>query len=155
VEYIHNEIGYNYRLTNIQAAMGVAQLEHLDEYVNSKRQTARYYTEHLANIPGITPPLEAEWAFSIFWLYTMLVDEKQYGMSARQLMHRLRAQGIQTRPFWHPIYSLPPYIGCQSYGVEVVDRLYERGLSLPCSVGIGETENRRVVRLVRKWARGG
>lgn len=152
VEYIHNEIGYNYRLTNIQAAMGCAQLEQLDEYINSKRQTARHYSEHLVNIPGIDPPKEAEWAFSIFWLYTILVDEKRYGMSSRQLMHRLRQKNIQARPFWHPIHSLPPYIDCQSYRVEVVDRLYERGLSLPCSVGIRAEEIELVVCHLREVA---
>ena len=145
LEYIHNEIGYNYRLTNIQAAMGCAQLEQLDEYVAAKRRIAKYYAEHLAEAVGLILPQEAPWAFSTFWLYTILVVEEKYGISSRELMHRMKSAGIQTRPLWHPIYSLPPYKGCQSYKVEVANSLYTRGLSLPCSVGVDTAQLDRVI----------
>jgi dTDP-4-amino-4,6-dideoxygalactose transaminase len=145
VEYIHDEIGYNYRLTNMQAAMGVAQLERLDDHVMSKRQTAGYYDDRLGNIPGITIPREAPWARSNAWLYTILVDEAAYGMSSRDLMRKLRKEDIESRPLWRPGHRQPPYRGCQTHRIEVADRLYEQGLSLPCSVGIAEQDLARVI----------
>ena len=91
VEFVHGAIGYNYRLTNIQAAMGVAQLEKLDEYIGIKRRIAETYVEALSEIPGITPMREAEWAFSVFWMFTVLIDGTQYGMDSRALLRYLDA----------------------------------------------------------------
>ena len=145
LEYVHNEIGYNYRLTNVLAAIGVAQMEQLDDCIASKRRTARIYSERLADVPGITPPRQADWAFSTFWLYTMLVDEARYGIGSRVLLRRLQEAGIQSRPLWHPIHSLPPYRDCQAYRIEVADRLYAQALSLPCSVGISDEQLDRVI----------
>ena len=155
VEYIHKEIGYNYRLTNIQAAMGCAQLEQLDDYIAAKRRIAAYYTEHLTGVPGIEPSREAEWAFSIFWLYTVLVDSAQYGVDSRALMHKLREAQIATRPLWHTTHDLPPYEDCQAYCVEVAQQLYQRGLSLPCSVGLdaAPAELQRVVTAIHQAAK--
>jgi len=153
LEYVHNEIGYNYRLTNIQAAMGVAQLEQLDGYIEAKRDHARRYTQLLQDAPGIQVPREAPWAFSIYWFYTLLVDELEYGINSRQLMRKLRDADIKSRPFWHPIHSLPPYVNCQSYKVEVANTLYARGLSLPSSVGITATDQQRVTEVITKSRR--
>jgi len=150
VEYVHNEIGYNYRLTNIQAAMGVAQLEQLDAYVKAKRDHAYQYTQFLQDVPGIQVQKEAPWAFSIYWLYTILVDDSKFGMKSRQLMKRLRKAGIESRPFWHPTYSLPPYTGSQAFNVEVADSLYAQGLSLPSSVGLTFAEQHRVMEAIVK-----
>lgn len=153
VEYIHNEIGYNYRLTNVLAALGAAQLEQLDAYVGHKRHTAQYYADHLIGVAGIKPPCEAEWAVGTFWLYTVLVDKEQYGISSRDLLRHLQASAIQSRPLWHPIYSLPPYRACQAYHVETADSLYIQGLSLPCSVGVTEVQLDRVIAEIRWSAR--
>lgn len=153
VEYVHNEIGYNYRLTNIQAAMGVAQLEKLDEYIAAKRAIAYRYAEKLANVPGLTFPQEADWASSIFWMYTILVDETAYGLGSRDLMHQLQPARIQSRPLWHPICSLKPFTGCYAYQVEVADRLYRDGLSLPCSVGLESDEQLRVIDSLRRLSK--
>ena len=140
MEYIHNETGYNYRLTNIQAAMGCAQLEKLDEYVASKRRIAMYYDENLKNVPGLELPKQAEWATSSYWLYTVRVDRDTYGMDCRALMVHLLGQGVQTRPLWHPIYTLNPYLNCLAYEITVTDRLYDQCVSLPSSVGISQQE---------------
>ena len=82
VEYIHNEIGYNYRLTNIQAALGCAQMESLPRFIETKRTIAAQYHESLGSVPGIAPMPEASWARSIFWMYTVLVNESLYGTIA-------------------------------------------------------------------------
>lgn len=136
IEYIHNEIGYNYRLTNIQAAMGVAQLERLEEFIEAKRRIARFYKEHIGEIEGITLPREAPWAKSMYWLYTVLVDDEHFGMSSRDLMRKLGANAIQTRPFWRPVHLQKPYNNFQAYRIEIADWLYTTGLSLPCSVDL-------------------
>ena len=81
VEYVHHEIGYNYRLTNVQAAMGCAQMELLDEYVEAKRRIAARYTEAFAGVAGLTPMSEAPWARSTFWMFTTLVDGASFGLS--------------------------------------------------------------------------
>jgi perosamine synthetase len=153
LEYIHHEIGYNYRLTNVLAALGVAQLEQIEAYIATKRRIAARYRDELGDVPGFTLPVQADWAFSVFWLYTLLVEESQYGMNSRALLRALSEQGIQTRPLWHPIHTLKPYKECQAYKVEVVDWLYERALSIPCSVGLTEAEQEHVIQEIRTLAR--
>ena len=153
LEYIHNEIGYNYRLTNIQAAMGCAQLEQLDGYVAAKRRIADTYTEALKDALGITPMREVPWAFSTFWLYTILVDCSSFGVGSRDLLRGLRDAHIQSRPFWHPLHTLKPFETCTAYRVEGADRLYRDGLSLPSSVGLQQEEQDRVIQVIRRIGR--
>ena len=153
LEYIHNEIGYNYRLTNVLAAIGVAQLEQVEAYIAAKRHIASRYRTGLHDVPGITLPVEADWAFHTFWLYTILVEDAEFGMDSRALLRSLGEAGIQARPLWHPIHSLPPYSEAQAYRIEVADWLYERALSIPCSVGLSDTEQDRVIATIRARAR--
>jgi perosamine synthetase len=148
LEYIHNEVGYNYRLTNVLAALGVAQLEQIEGYIAAKRRIATRYREGLHGVQGLTVPYQAAWALSTFWLYTLLVEEQVYGMDSRGLLRALRDRGIQTRPLWHPIHRLKPYRGCEAYKVEVADWLYERGLTIPCSVGLPASDQDRVIEAI-------
>lgn len=153
LEYVHNDIGYNYRLTNVLAAIGVAQLEQIDDYIAAKRRIAARYSAGLCDVAGVTLPIEAAWAFSTFWLYTILVKEPEFGMDSRALLRKLGAARIQTRPLWHPIHSLPPYQAEQAYDVEVADWLYQRALSIPCSVGLSDADQDRVIAEIRQSAR--
>ena len=142
VEYIHNEIGYNYRLTNLQAAVGCAQLEKLDDYVEAKRNIADTYRRTLAGVPGISLMQEASWAHSTYWMYTVLVDELQYGMGSRALLQKLGRCKIQSRPLWQPIHLSPAHSGSASIGGAAAEQLYKRALSIPCSVGLSrEAQN--------------
>jgi perosamine synthetase len=136
IEYVHNAVGYNYRLTNLLAAMGCAQMEQLDEFVKAKREIARRYRESLSSLPGIRLPEEAEWAFSSFWMYTVLIDKRESGIDSRQLLHELGSRNIQTRPLWQPIHRSPAYKLCSSYSCSTSDALHGDALSLPCSVGL-------------------
>ncbi|MDY6876669.1 MAG: LegC family aminotransferase [Chloroflexota bacterium] len=146
VEYVHNEIGYNYRLTNIQAAMGCAQLEQLDGYIAAKCRIAATYNEALADVPGLYPMIQAPWAESIFWLFTALVDEARYGMDSRSLLRHLSQQHIQARPLWQPLHLNGPYRSLDTGTVyPVAEALNRRALSLPCSVGLSEADLVRVV----------
>jgi perosamine synthetase len=152
VEYVHDEIGFNYRLTNVQAALGCAQLERLDEFVAVKRRTALRYNEALGALDGATPMREAPWARSAWWLYTALFDETEFGLDSRALLRRLGREGIQTRPLWQPLHRSIPHRDCQAYHVEVADWIHQRALSLPCSVGLSEANLARVIEAIRAAA---
>ncbi|MBC8330437.1 MAG: LegC family aminotransferase [Anaerolineae bacterium] len=153
LEYIHHQVGYNYRLTNIQAAMGVAQLELLDEYIAIKSRIANTYTQAFDGIPGIHLMEQAEWANSIFWLNTILVDAAQYGLDSRQLMHKLARNNIQSRPLWQPLHRSPAYMDTAfSMPCPVADLLNRAALSLPSSVGLSAQDQQRVIELLRVQA---
>jgi perosamine synthetase len=148
LEFVHKEIGYNYRLTNIAAAMGVAQLELLDEFVSIKRRIAATYSESFSNLPGIQPMREADWAFSTFWLYTILVDEEKFGMSSRKLIQKLAEANIQARPLWQPMHLSPAMKDCQSFNCAVAGKLNQLAISLPCSVGLSEEQQQKVISVI-------
>jgi perosamine synthetase len=144
VEYVHGEIGYNYRLTNLLAAMGCAQMEQLDLFVEAKRQIARRYRKTLAAIPGIRLPEEADWAFNTFWMYTVLIDEKKSRLDSRKLLRELAAKQIQTRPLWQPLHRSPAHDASSSPPCPQADTLYRQAISLPCSVGLTHDAQARV-----------
>jgi perosamine synthetase len=145
VEYVHNEIGYNYRLTNVLAAMGCAQLEQLDAYVAQKRQIASRYAERLQGVPGITVMREASWASNSWWMFTVLVDKTKFGMDSRALLRFLEALKIQTRPLWQPIHLSRAHGGTTPLELTVSDLLWRQALSLPCSVNLTDEQQDRVV----------
>ncbi|APG29033.1 hypothetical protein A7E78_05565 [Syntrophotalea acetylenivorans] len=145
LEYIHGELGFNYRLTNLQAAMGCAQLEQLDAYLSAKEAIADRYRQELCMVPGITPMPTVDYGQSAWWLYTVRVDPAQYGMDRKTLMQRLAAEGIQTRPLWQPLHLSPVYRQAQRIGGEVSEQLNSSALSLPCSVGLSAAEQQRVI----------
>jgi perosamine synthetase len=148
IEYVHGTIGYNYRLTNVQAAVGCAQLERLDEYVAAKRRIASIYLQGLKTLPGVTPMPEADWAESVFWMYTMSIDEAKCGVDSRSLLQLLAADGIQTRPLWQPLHRSKPHRQSQAWHCHVADDLNRAALSLPCSVGLTEDQQARVLHSV-------
>ncbi len=152
VEYIHGAVGYNYRLTNLQAAVGVAQMERLDEYVAAKGRIAERYAEGLRDVAGLTPMRQAAWARSVWWMYTVIVDQADFGMGSRDLLRALAARKIQTRPLWQPLHRSPAHAGAQVLGGAVADRLHHDALSLPCSVGLSAEAQDRVIDAVREIA---
>jgi dTDP-4-amino-4,6-dideoxygalactose transaminase len=145
IEYEHHEIGYNYRLTNVLAAFGVAQFEQLAAHVDAKRRIAERYAAALEALPGLTGMREAPWARSTCWMYTVLVDPLTFGMSSRPLLHALADGGVQTRPLWQPLHRSPAHRGAYAVGGSVADRLHRDGLSLPCSVGLSDEAQKVVI----------
>ena len=154
VEFVHGEIGYNYRMTNVEAALGCAQLEQIDEYIAAKRRIAAAYTEALNHIPGLSTIREASWATSSFWMFTALVDEEQYGLDSRSLLRELAQIGIQSRPLWQPLHRSPAHSKYVAFHCDVAEGLYREALSLPCSVGVIGTDQERVIHSLRVRARG-
>ena len=148
IEYVHNAVGYNYRLTNVPAAMGCAQMEMLDEFVEAKRRIAKGYRDLLASVPGINLPQEADWAFSTFWMYTVLIDEKESPISSRELLRELGAHKIQARPLWQPMHRSPAHAQADGPACPNSDALYAQGLSLPCSVGLTPSAQSKVIDVI-------
>lgn len=148
-EYDHDEIGYNYRLTNIQAAMGVAQMERLGEFINIKRKNAFMYKELLSGIEEVEMLWEKQWVKSNFWYYTIRILKGH----KKPLMECLLSKGIQVRPIWKLIHTLPIYRGFQAYNIEITEEAYERCINLPCSLNIKENEVGCVVDNIRNYFR--
>lgn len=146
-EYDHDEIGYNYRLTNIQAAMGVAQMERLPEFINIKRKNAALYRRLLSDLKEVESLWEAEGVISNFWIYAIRVSKGD----KRPLMDFLMAKGIQVRPLWKLIHTLPMYRDCQADNIGNAIEAYETCISLPSSVSIKEEEISFVVSSIREF----
>jgi perosamine synthetase len=146
LEYIHHQIGYNYRLTNLQAALGCAQMEKLEEFIRRKRIIAANYHAHLADLAGIRLPAEAPWARSTYWLYTILISNSRTYGTSRKILHTLREWGIQCRPLWQPLHRSPAYSQLPPRVCPVADRLYSQALSLPSSVSLTCEQQNIVIR---------
>lgn len=146
-EYDHDEIGYNYRLSNIQAAMGVAQMERLDEFVAIKRRNAASYRGLLSEIEEVGFVWEKLWAKSNFWFYTVKVPQKE----KRGLIDFLLSKGIQVRPIWKLINTLSMYKDHQTSTTENAIKAYETCINLPCSVSLREEEIRFIVENIKSY----
>jgi perosamine synthetase len=145
IEYIHGEVGYNYRLTNLLSAVGCAQMEQLSSFVETKRNIAARYNKKLGNVPGIGEMRNAPWAESTYWMYTILIDKDAFGSDSRQVMRDLGSQKIQCRPLWQPIHMSPAYASKDNVNLPVAERLAREALSLPCSVGLSESDQDTVI----------
>jgi aminotransferase in exopolysaccharide biosynthesis len=140
VRYLHNDIGYNFRLTNVQAAIGVAQLERLPELLKSKRVNFERYERGIEPIPGLKLAYPPPYARSNLWMYALQIDRGVYGRDRDELMEYLRTQGVETRPLWYLNHLQTPYRDCQRYRIEKAPRMLEVTLNIPCSTGLKESE---------------
>jgi len=137
--YWHDVVGFNYRMTNLQAALGVAQLSKIEKFVEKKRRIARLYAEELSSIEGITLHPEMPWAKCVYWLYSILVDRK-LGISRDKLAERLGSYGIETRSFFYPLHEMPPYQEHANLSYPASSDISGRGLNLPSSVKLSEED---------------
>lgn len=153
VEYIHKEIGYNYRLTNLQAAVGVAQMERLDHHIRRKREIAHAYQEGLKDA-GLVVYQEAPWAMSTYWLNAIRIEERTFGLTRHRLMTLLRHKGIEARPLWHPLHRLAPFAECDRFQVGVADQLYDTVLTLPSSIGLTREDQEFVIASILEEKKG-
>lgn len=143
----HEYAAFNYRMTNLQAAVGVAQMERFDALVAARIQNAKRYNALLKKIPGITLPPETKGVKNVYWMYGILIDEKKFGMSRNQLRGALAERGIETRSFFVPVHLQPVFYdprGREKYPVS--EMLCERGLYLPQSSRLAEGDIRFVVK---------
>ncbi|MEU3274238.1 DegT/DnrJ/EryC1/StrS family aminotransferase [Saccharomonospora sp. NPDC006951] len=142
--YLHDTVGYNYRMTNLNAAVGVGQLEQLPAILAAKRFGAEVYAERLAALPLTLPP-HARWADPSYWLYSVLLPES---VEPRGAVTELGAAGVEARRLWPPLHRQAPYRGVERLGGDVADRIYERGISIPSSPGLTEDDRVTVIKAV-------
>ncbi|MDJ0795480.1 MAG: DegT/DnrJ/EryC1/StrS family aminotransferase [Calothrix sp. MO_167.B12] len=145
--FVHNELGWNMRMSNLQAAVGVAQLEQLDEFIIRKRHMGQYYTKMLANIPGLQLPLsQTEYAKNIYWVYGVVLKD-DVPFDAEEVMARLREYKIGTRPFFWPMHEQPVFKPMELFdkiSCPVAERIARRGFYIPSGLALNEEQMERV-----------
>lgn len=146
--YWHDIAGFNYRMTNLQAAVGVAQMERVEKFLGRRREIGERYSHQLGKIEGLTMPPNMPWADTVYWIFSMLVDEKIAGISRDQLAARLLEAGIENRPFFYPMHIQPPYL--QEGEFSVSKRLSIQGISLPSGNEISNEAIDRVCQAIQK-----
>lgn len=151
-EYIHHEIGYNYRLTNIQAAFGCAQMELLTGYVARRRAIHALYHAALADVPGIRFQDEAAGVQSNYWLTTVYIDRALFGMTARELRQKLKDAQIEARPLWQPAHLSPAHQDAFKLPCPVSEDLFANCLSLPSCSFATDADIGRVITVIRHAA---
>lgn len=150
--FVHEELGWNFRLTNVQAALGLAQLERIDDIVARKRRMGREYTRLLTGAPGLILPAEEEWARSVYWMYGVVLSD-EVDMDNARFAELLRARGVETRPFFvgmheQPVFRARGLFRGESY--PVAERLARRGLYLPSGLALTSEQLARVCDAVRE-----
>jgi len=139
--YFHNEVGYNYRLTNLAAALGVAQLERLESFLHKKGEIADRYDAAFQSLPGVNCPPRPSGMTPTFWLYSVLLPYRW-----EVPLERLLKKGIQTRPLWTALHLMPPYREAMLLGSgQVSESLCAHGLSLPCSTNLTKDDQQVVI----------
>lgn len=147
--YIHNEIGYNYRMTNLQAALGVAQLEQLEKFIEVKKRNYEFYKNELDKIKGLSLLPFNNAIRSNYWFYSLMIDNSMIEKSRDEIIKFLNEQNIQTRPVWGLIHEQKPYRQNQSYHIEKAKFYYEKIINIPCSTNLTEEDVIRVLNVIK------
>lgn len=148
--FIHNEIGYNYRMTNVQAAIGVAQLEQLEDFIAIKEKNYYTYKKEIADIEGLSLLDFRSNTRPNYWFYSLIID-KEYGLNRDQLLRKLSDAKIQTRPIWGLIHQQKPYVNNQTYKIEKAVQYREKILNIPCSSNLSYNDVLEVVSRLRSF----
>ncbi|HEX2755120.1 MAG TPA: DegT/DnrJ/EryC1/StrS family aminotransferase [Candidatus Limnocylindrales bacterium] len=148
--YDHAEVGYNYRLTNVAAALGVAQLEQLPELLAARRANAAHYDNAIADLPGLRPAPRAPWADPSFWLYTASLDPATAGIERDAVLTGMAEAGIEARPIWTPLHLTKLYADAPRLGGSVAERIFANAFSLPSSSSLSDASRDRVVARLRE-----
>ena len=153
--YEHSQIGFNYRMSNVLAALGRGQLQTLAERVRARRTHFEAYREALGDLPGIGFMPEAPWGVSNRWLTCITIDPGAFGASREEVRLALEAEDIEARPVWKPMHLQPVFARCRAVDGGVSARIFETGLCLPSGSGMPEADRARVISVVRSVATGG
>jgi pyridoxal phosphate-dependent aminotransferase EpsN len=148
--YEHSEIGYNYRLSNVLAAIGRGQLRVLEDRVRARRRNFEAYVTELGDLPGLAFQPEASWGRHARWLTCVQVDPGAFGVDRETIRVALEAENIESRPLWKPRHLQPVFAGCEVFGGSVAEGLFRRGLCLPSGSALGDAARARVVDVVRR-----
>jgi len=148
LRFIHDEIGYNYRLTNISAAFGVSQMNKIEAFLETKKNNYLYYKNSFRN-GGLSILDFNEGTEPNYWFYSLIVDKEVYGMNKEDLMLKLQEYGIQTRPIWGLIHQQQPYLNHQAYRIEKSIFYANRILNIPCSTGLTSKDADYVIEIIK------
>jgi dTDP-4-amino-4,6-dideoxygalactose transaminase len=148
--YEHSEIGYNYRMSNILAAIGRGQLQILDEGIRRRREIFAFYQEGLKDLPGIQFMPEAPYGSCTRWLTVILISPEEFGANRETVRLALEAENIESRPVWKPMHQQPVFRGCKMRGGSVSEDLFDRGLCLPSGTALKDADLERIVSIIRK-----
>lgn len=151
--YQHSEIGYNYRLSNILAAVGRGQLQNLESKVERKRAINRYYRQALAVIPGVEFMPEASYGRATFWLTCILIDPPEFGSTHMDLYRYLETHNIESRPIWKPMHMQPVFKDCRVRGGGISASFFAKGLCLPSGVGLTDGNLERVCSIITQYVK--
>jgi dTDP-4-amino-4,6-dideoxygalactose transaminase len=143
--YHHEEIGFNYRLSNILAAIGRGQLRVLEERVSARRRNFEVYRGALGELPGMAFMPEAPWGRATRWLTCLTIDPAEFGADREAVRLALAAERIEARPIWKPMHLQPVFAGCERIGGEVAQGIFERGLCLPSGSNLTDADLERVI----------
>ncbi|MBN1426809.1 MAG: aminotransferase class I/II-fold pyridoxal phosphate-dependent enzyme [Anaerolineae bacterium] len=152
VHYEHTEIGYNYRMSNILAAIGYGQMGVIEERVRRKREIYDYYQTHLGDIPGLNFTGEMSYGRHTRWLTVILIDPEIFGADREQIRQMLETHNIESRPLWKPMHLQPVFQGYETIGGEVAKTLFDHGLCLPSGTALTDDQLARIVSLIREMA---
>jgi len=150
--FFHTELGFNYRMTNLQAALGLAQLEEIERFIEIKQRIASGYRNCLSTVCGLTLPPRKEWARSVCWMYTVLV-EKEFGLGRDELMGKLKEKGIETRTFFIPVHLQPLFREDREYkslSFPVAEELSRKGFYLPSGLALTQDEIQEVTEAIKQ-----
>jgi dTDP-4-amino-4,6-dideoxygalactose transaminase len=147
--YEHSELGYNYRLSNLLAAIGRAQLRGLDDRIQRRKRIDARYRDALEGLPGVSFMPIAEYGEPNWWLTCIVVDPEQFGADREQIRLALESVDIESRPTWKPLHLQPVYEGALTVGGSVCAAVFERGLCLPTGSALSPTDQERVIEAIR------
>ena len=148
IKYIHKEVGYNYRLTNVQAAIGVAQLEQIEKFIEIKKRNYEIYKNNLQRIPGLSLGETPEYAEANYWFYALKIDEERFGNNSNDVFQYLKENNIQVRPVWHLNHLQKPFTKNVTYKIENAYELHKRTLNLPCSISLSRNDILKITTLL-------
>jgi perosamine synthetase len=151
--FVHYEMGWNYRMTNLQAALGIAQLENIEKHINRKREIGKMYNDRLNNTNYIKlMPTKTKYSENIYWVYSILLEDI-FPLNAEMMMIKLKDEGIGTRPFFHPMHLQPVFNKMGLFNNEkypVAEKISNRGFYIPCGLGISDSEIQKVADALNK-----
>ncbi len=149
--FIHDEIGYNYRMLNLQAALGTSQIDQLEDFIKTKIRNYKIYKEQLEEIDGLEILPFRGGTRANHWFYSLKIDKERYGIGRDELLKKLVEAEIQTRPIWGLIHQQKSYISCQNYKMEKSLYYYDRVLNLPCSSNLTKKEVYQVIEKIKEF----
>jgi dTDP-4-amino-4,6-dideoxygalactose transaminase len=148
--YQHSTIGYNYRMSNLLAAVGRGQLKIIEERIAARRQIFGYYQSTLGDLPGITFMPEAKYGRSNRWLTCIQVEPNEFGATREDIRLSLEAENIESRPIWKPMHLQPVFVECRKRGGEISEGIFDKGLCLPSGSNLAEQDLERIIRVIKK-----